>query len=348
MNGIIFCVCWTSAFSVPPIVRKWCRKERKKTQVKKESKKNQSRWWICARDTAQGIQTCLPRLHQKAQGKTRYESQFPLSSWTEQHPRTVRPVEDACSSDHPEWNIDEKWSSQEWKSDEMLEARTERPVGGQPAGPFTQRTDKFVIDDDDMDSDTATESNLSLKSRSFLHRVNARLRKILVHSLKDAMQDIDKRSLIWWMFMSSTLEASVFMGKNDSENVRSSKNTGNNLTMKQMFDISEKWIVWWSDEIFGVTQINWEDSSWKHLSLVNDEEVISLCQILCYVLKRWIRTQHAILSGRTSWLGSKVHHSTELWTQLMVSRWNSSGIFSQHSPHCSSGSKSKSSCRISA
>ena len=47
----------------------------------------------------------------------------------------------------------EKWSSQEWKSDEMLEARTGRPVGGQP---FTHHTDKFVIDDDDMDSDTIT------------------------------------------------------------------------------------------------------------------------------------------------------------------------------------------------
>ena len=87
----------------------------------------------------------------------------------------------ASSSDYSEWNIDEKLSSQEWKSDEMLEARMGRPVGGQQ---FTQHTDKFVIDDDDMDSGTATESNLSLESRSFLHRVNDRLRKILDHSSK--------------------------------------------------------------------------------------------------------------------------------------------------------------------
>ena len=31
-------------------------------------------------------------------GKTRYESQVPLSSWNEQQPRTGRPVKDACSS----------------------------------------------------------------------------------------------------------------------------------------------------------------------------------------------------------------------------------------------------------
>ena len=97
--------------------------------------------------------------------ETRSENQIPLSSWNEQQPRTERPVMGASSSDFSEWNTDERWSSQEWKSDEMLEPRTERPVGEQP---FTQHTDKFVIDDDDMDSDTATESNFSLKSRSWM------------------------------------------------------------------------------------------------------------------------------------------------------------------------------------
>ena len=84
--------------------------------------------------------------------------------------------------------------------------------------------DKFAIDND-MDSDTATESNLSLKSRSFLNKVNDLLRKILDRSSKDPMQDIDKRSFIWRIFMSSTLEASVFMGKNYSENLQSIKKT---------------------------------------------------------------------------------------------------------------------------
>ena len=214
-------------------------------------------------------------------GKTRCESQIPLSSRNEQQPRTGRPAMGASSSDYSEWNIDEKWSSQEWKSGEMLEARTERPVGGQSAGSFTQHTDKFVIDDDDMDSDTATGSNLSLKSRSFLHRVNDRVRKMLDQSSKDAKRQ--QQTFLWRMFMSSTLEASVFMGKNYSENLHSIKNTGNDLTLKQMFDISEKLIVGQSDEIFGVSPINWEDSSWRQLSLVNDEEVISLSHAKIYV-----------------------------------------------------------------
>ena len=60
----------------------------------------------------------------------------------------------------------------------------------------TQHTDKFVIDDDAMESDTSTESNFYLKSQSFLNRVTDGLRKILDHSSKDAQQDIDKHSLI--------------------------------------------------------------------------------------------------------------------------------------------------------
>ena len=222
-------------------------------------------------------------LHQKAPGKPRYESQLPLSSWTEQHLRTGRLVKDAYSSSYSEWNADEKWSSQEWKSDEVMEVRTGRLVNEQPPGLFAEHTDRFIVDDDDMDSNTVAESDFSLKSRSFLHWVNDRVRKMLDQSSKDAIQDNDKHSLIWRMFMSSTLEASVFMGKNYSENLRSVKNTGNNLTMKQMFDISEKLIIGQSDEIYGVNTMNWVDSSWKHLSLIGDAEVISLSHAKVHV-----------------------------------------------------------------
>ena len=68
-------------------------------------------------------------------------------------------------------------------------------------------------------------------------------------------------------------------------------------------------------------------------------------QILCYALERWTRTHNQILSGKTSWRGSRVHHNTQFWTQLVVNQWNSSGKCSQDSPHCSSATKSKSSCQ---
>ena len=96
---------------------------------------------------------------------------------------TERPV--ILASSYSEWNIDDKWSSQVWKTGEVSGPSTGRPV-----------YDKFVIDDD-MDSNIAAESILSLKSGSFLNRVNDRLRKVLNRSPEDPMQDIDKRSMIW-------------------------------------------------------------------------------------------------------------------------------------------------------
>ena len=71
-----------------------------------------------------------------------------------------------------------------WKFGGMSKTSTEKLVSNE------------LVIDIDMDSDTATESDLSLESRSFLHRVNDRLRKML-NSSEDSMQDIDKRSMIW-------------------------------------------------------------------------------------------------------------------------------------------------------
>ena len=104
---------------------------------------------------------------------------------------------DAYSSSYSEWNADKSWSSQEWKSDELMEVRAGRPVYEQPPGLFTLHADIFVVDDDDMDSDTVAESDMSLKSRSFLHRANDRVRKMQDQSSKDAIQDRNKHSLIW-------------------------------------------------------------------------------------------------------------------------------------------------------
>ena len=58
---------------------------------------------------------------------------------------------------------------------EVLEVRTVRLVDEQPSGLFTEHTDRFIVDDNDMDSDTEAESEMSLLSRSFLHRVNDRV-----------------------------------------------------------------------------------------------------------------------------------------------------------------------------
>ena len=69
MNGIIFCVCLTLAISVLQSVLKWCRKECRKIQVKKESQQNRNQWWIWSRDAAKGLLSCYFLLHQNARWK---------------------------------------------------------------------------------------------------------------------------------------------------------------------------------------------------------------------------------------------------------------------------------------
>ena len=108
------------------------------------------------------------------------------STASESPEKTRRPVEDAHPSSYSEWNVEKTWSSQEWKSDELMEVRTVRPVL------FAQHADRFIVETDDMDSDTEAVSEMSLKSRSFLHRVNDRVRKRQYQSSKDATKDSEQ------------------------------------------------------------------------------------------------------------------------------------------------------------
>ena len=199
--------------------------------MKKVSQQSRSRWWIWSRDTAKGHLMCYLLLHQKVRRKTIHESQFLLSSRTEQHHRTGRPFGDAYSSSYSEWDVDKTWSSQEWKSVQLMEDRTGRSVV------FAQYKNRFIIENDKMNSYFEAESEMSLKSRSFLHKRNDQVRKRQNQSSKDATQvrkrknqsskDATKNSVkhfsIWRMFMSSTSQVSVFMRKNYSDNLHSIK-----------------------------------------------------------------------------------------------------------------------------
>ena len=101
----------------------------------------------------------------------------------------------------------------------------------------------------------------------------------------------ERHSMIWGMFMSVTLESSVFMGKNYLDNCHSITNT-KDLTLKQMFDKSAR-LVSEQDEISGMETIGWENHSWKYLSLVGDEHIISLQRTKVYVFTKnfgWFKT----------------------------------------------------------
>ena len=123
----------------------------------------------------------------------RKPGQSPLSAQAEMYDRTEklivcrdtsherhRLVEKAHSSSYSEWNIDKTWSSQEWKSDKLMDAGTVRPVVCPQRGALQH----FVIEDDEAESD------LTLGSRSFLHRVKDQVRKRQKQSSMDATETV--------------------------------------------------------------------------------------------------------------------------------------------------------------
>ena len=116
--------------------------------------------------------------------------------------------------------------------------------------------------------------------------------------------------------MSSTLEASVFMGKNYSENLYSIKNTGKDLTLKQMFDISEK---------VDSRTIRWDLCRVSNqlgrfsMEMVNDEEVIILSHAKVYVFSDSVLcsgkvnqnpTSNTVWEEQLSWFKDSPQHRT--------------------------------------
>ena len=194
--------------------------------------------------------------------------------------------------------------------------------------------DKFVIDDD-MESDTGTESNLSPRSRSFLNRVTDRLRKVLDNSSEDAMQTIDKLSMIWRMLMTSTLEASISWERITQTLCTPSKRWKSHFKaeVRHVWKVDSVTIRWdfrsVSNQLGKFSMETIFPGEWwrSHQSLACKGFLYS--EILCNVLERWIGTQHQILFVKNIWVGSKIHFNRELWTQLTENRWNSSGIFSR-------------------
>ena len=180
--------------------------------------------------------------------------------------------------------------------------------------------------------------------------MNDQVRKRQKQSSIDATEDSEEHSVICGMFMSSTLQEYVFMVKNYSDDWHSIKNT-EDLTMKQMFDISEK-LVSEQDDIYGVKTINWENSSWKYLSLIGDEQFISLQRtkvhvfsdsVLCLGKMNENPQSNIAWEDRLTWFKSSPEYRTldRIDGEPVEFEW----IFSQDSPHCSSATKSKSCCQ---
>ena len=197
--------------------------------------------------------------------------------------------------------------------------------------------------------DEANSENFVMGSDAaeFVNKVKDQVRN-RQKRMSNVAESGDEHSIIWRMFMATTLNAATFMGKNFSTIQNVVKNH-ESLTLKQMFDVTAQ-LVNNQEKINGLDKILWGKNSWTRLSLINDEVVINLQRtkvyVFCYVSDRFFNIPNPTKLGRTRLQESDPRKATEIMMLSTESRLNSSGTFSQDSQRCSSVLKSMIFCAI--
>ena len=233
-------------------------------------------------------------------GRSSYGYQDPEKHFLDD--RTGKPVE-TSRSDYSQEDYGRSWSSQEWKSGPAEHDRSGKPEGiswdalqkvdphreepllgrnahsarygelihdrtGKPVSMHRQEQayfEKFVMGSD------ATE---------FVNKVKDQVRN-RQKRMSSIAESCNEHSMIWGMFMATTLTAATFMGKNFST-IQSVVKNHESLTLKQMFDVTAQ-LVNNQEEINCLDKILYGKNSWTHLSLIKDEVVINLPSTKVYV-----------------------------------------------------------------
>ena len=195
------------------------------------------------------------------------------------------------------------WSSQEWKSGAAEPDRSEKPeeiswdtlqkVDPHREEPLLGRNahsarygelihDRTGILVSVHHQEQAYFENFVMGSDAaeFLNKVKDQVRN-RQKRMSSIAESCDEHSIIWGMFMDTTLNAATFMGKNFST-IQSVVKNHESLTLKQMFDVTAQ-LVNNQEEINCLDKILYGKNSWTRLSLINDEIVINLQSTKVYV-----------------------------------------------------------------
>ena len=194
---------------------------------------------------------------------------------------------------------------------------------------------------EEADSETFV---MGSNAAEFVNKVKDHARKRQKRMLNVADSG-EEHSIHWGMFMAATMNAATFMGKNSMDNQNSIKNS-TDLTLKKMFDISEK-LVSEQEETNNVDKIHWKKHSWKQLSLIGEATVINLQSTKVYVFSDSVLCVGRILQhpdSNEAWknriAGVMSEKSYRDYDGIKESRLNSSGTSSQDSQRYSSAVKS--------
>ena len=114
----------------------------------------------------------------------------------------------------------------------------------------------------------------------FVNKVRDQVR-IRQKRMSSIAENFTEHSLIWGIFMATTLNAVTFMGKNYStmQNVVQNEEK---ITLKQMFDITAQ-TIHNDDEIHCLDKVVYHSNSWTKLSLIDDPVIIGLQSTKVYV-----------------------------------------------------------------
>ena len=184
-------------------------------------------------------------------------------------------------------------SSQEWKSETTTHDRSGKPdkTSWDAMQQVRPHHGELLLDGNAHGSGQPDSVNYQEEAESetfvmgsdaaeFVNEVKDQVRK-RQKRMSNVADSGDEHSIIWGMFMASTMNAATFMGKNFMDNQNSIMNS-TDLTLKQMFDITLK-LVGEKDEMNNLDKIHWERNSRKQLSLIGDETVINLQRTKVYV-----------------------------------------------------------------
>ena len=215
--------------------------------------------------------------------------------------RTGQPVEMSRSNYSQEYGS--SWSSQVWKSGNGEHDRSGKPeqnsweslervdphrgehLLGRTA--HSARNEETIHDRTGQPVSENTQGKAHLENfimgseiTEFVNKVRNQVR-IRQKRMSDDAEDCTEHSIIWGMFMATTLNAATFMGKNFSIMQNVVKNQ-ESLTLKQMFDVTAQ-MVHNEEEIYCLDRILYQKNSWTQLSLINDPTIINLQSTKVYV-----------------------------------------------------------------
>ena len=232
-------------------------------------------------------------------GRTSYGYQDP-----ERHvldDRTEQPVEASRSNYSQEYGS--SWSSQEWKSGDGEHDRSGQPdrnswdslrkVDLHREEYLLGRTAHSARNEETIHDRTGQPVSENIQGKAdfenfivgsdtteFVNKVKNQVR-IRQKRMSNDAEDCTEHSIIWRMFVATTLNAATFMGKNFSTMQNVVKNQ-ESLTLKQMFDVTAQ-TIHNEEEISGLDKILYQRNTWTQLSLINDPVIINLQSTKVYV-----------------------------------------------------------------